>query len=181
MLGDKNGVSYEKRRQKGTKIKSDGFQAWKLNIPKASNNQPSNSGVFQHFPILLGVTSVQVTGFVTCNASNKMKLLTCYLDLGGPAGSAGQHLELFCLVHGVVSACHHQPVSRLPRAHIIHQIQDCAVHVGVNSYCELRLHWKPKMQGWRIQSILSEKACSIFFRLPTPLLGVPPKIMIFSC
>lgn len=95
-----------------------------------------------------------------------MKQLTCYLDLGGLAGSAGQHLELLCLVHGVVSAGHHQPVPRSPGAHIIRQVQDRAVHVGVNCHRQLWFHWKPKMQGWAIQSISSEKACSFLFSSP---------------
>lgn len=115
MLGDKNGVRYEKGGQEGTKIKLDGFQAQKLCIPKASKNQPSNSGVFQHFSVLFGVTSVQIDGICELQRErDKMKHLTCYLDLGGSAGSARQHLELLCLVHGVVSARHHQPVSGLP-------------------------------------------------------------------
>lgn len=92
-----------------------------------------------------------------------MKHLTCYLDLGGSAGSARQYLELLCLVHGVVSACNHQPVSRFPWAYVIHQIQDRAVHIGVNGYRKLWFHWKAGMEGWRIQLILSENAGSFFF------------------
>lgn len=107
-----------------------------------------------------------------------MKQLTCYLDLGGLAGSAGQHLELLCLVHGVVSAGHHQPVPRCPGAHIICQVQDRAVHVGVNSHRQLRFHWKPKMQGWAIQSISSQKPCSFLFSSPhNPLLQCHQKLL----
>jgi len=69
-----------------------------------------------------------------------MKHLTCYPDLGGSAGSAWQHLELLRLVHGVVSACNHQPVSGFPGAHVIHQVQDGAVHIGVNAYRKLWSH-----------------------------------------
>lgn len=105
-----------------------------------------------------------------------MKHLTCYFDLGGSAGSAWQHLELFCLVHGVVSARHHQPVPRFPWAHIIHQVQDCAVHIGVNNYCELWFHWKTTMQN---SVNLISKSLLLLFSSPRPLLGVPPKIMIF--
>lgn len=39
---------------------------------------------------------------------------TCYSDLVGGTGSAGKHLELFRLVHGVIGTGNDQGVPRLP-------------------------------------------------------------------
>lgn len=74
---------------------------------------------------------------------------TCHSDLRRGTCFAGEHLELFCLVHGVVRAGDDQGVSRPPGLHIVHQAQDGAVYVGVDADRELGPHCNPKQEGLR--------------------------------
>lgn len=80
---------------------------------------------------------------------------TCHSDLCRGTGFAGKNLELFCLVHGVVSAGDNQGVSRPPGLHIVHQVQDGAVYVGVNADRELGPHCNPKQEGVRCSPLPS--------------------------
>lgn len=80
---------------------------------------------------------------------------TCHSDLRRGTGFAGENLELFRLVHGVVSAGDDQGVSRPPGLHIVHQVQDGAVYVGVNADRELGPHCNPKQEGVRCSPLPS--------------------------
>ena len=72
------------------------------------------------------------------------KCPTCYFDLVGGTGSAGEHLELFRLVPGVISTGNNQGVPRLPWLYIVCQMQDGAVHIGVDGDGEFGPHYNPK-------------------------------------
>lgn len=49
-------------------------------------------------------------------------------DLETVALRTGEKRELFCLVHGIVCACDHNPVSRFPAANIIQQMKLHSIH-----------------------------------------------------
>lgn len=80
------------------------------------------------------------TGPVVISQGGLSRSLTCHSDLVGGTGFAGQHLELLCLVHGVVSTGDDQRVPGLPRPNLVLQGQDGAVHVGVDGDGEFGPH-----------------------------------------